>query len=207
MTKDTHNKAPSVRPLTGRLSGAALVLLSVLALLALSACYYPSSPVVAKPAPEPSATAVRAQATQLFFYPAKGQTTEQQSRDHYECYDWAIKQTGFDPSQSAIPQERRVRVVPMPPPGHDTATLTIAGAVLGALIGGRRHAVGGAIIGATGGAIAGAASDAARQAQARQLEEAYAAQDRSRGPWLDERALGFRRAMSACLEGRGYTVK
>lgn len=207
MTRRVHEKRSAGQTPGRRLPGAKLLLLPALALLALSACYYPSSPVVARPAPEPAATSARAPATQVFFYPAKGQTTEQQSRDHYECYDWAIRQTGFDPSQSKIPQERRVRVVPMPPPGHDTATLTIAGAVLGALIGGRRHAVGGAIIGATGGAIAGAASDAARQAQARQLEEAYSNQDRHRDPWLDERALGFRRAMGACLEGRGYTVK
>ena len=130
MTKDAHQKAPALRELAGRLSGAALRLLPALALLALSACYYPSSPVVHRPAPEPAAASPRSPATQVFFYPAKGQTTEQQSRDHYECYGWAIKQTGFDPSQSTIPQERRVRVVPMPPPGHDTATLTIAGAVL-----------------------------------------------------------------------------
>ena len=74
--------------------------------------------------------------TQVYFYPKAGQTNEQQSRDQYDCYNWAIKQTGFDPGQSAIPKDDRVRVVPMPPPGHDTATLAIAGAVLGALIGG-----------------------------------------------------------------------
>ena len=148
-----------------------------------------------------------APSTQVFFYPMRGQTTEQQSRDHYDCYNWAINQTGFDPGQSTIPTDQRVRVVPMPPPGHDTAALAIAGAVLGALIGGRRHAAGGALIGAAGGAIAGAASDSARQEYARQLEEAYSTRDRSRDARLDERAIGFRRAMAACLEGRGYSVK
>jgi hypothetical protein len=117
------------------------------------------------------------------------------------------QQTGFDPGQSAIPTDQRVRVVPMPPPGHDTATLAIAGAVLGALIGGPRHAVGGALIGASGGAIAGAASDSARLESARQQEEAYAARDRTRDARLEEKASIFRRAMSACLEGRGYSVR
>ncbi len=95
----------------------------------------------------------------------------------------------------------------MPPPGHDTATGAIAGAVLGALIGGHRHAVGGALIGASGGAMVGAASDAARVEAARQQEEAYAARDRAREAQLDQKAYGFRRAMSACLEGRGYSVR
>ena len=145
--------------------------------------------------------------TQVYFYPKEGQTNEQQSRDHYECYNWAVKQTGFDPGQSEIPTNQRVRVVPMPPPGHDTATLAIAGAVLGALIGGPRHAVGGALIGASGGAIAGAASDSARMESARQQEEAYAARDGARDAQLEAKAHGFRRAMSACLEGRGYSVR
>jgi hypothetical protein len=95
----------------------------------------------------------------------------------------------------------------MPPPGHDTATLAIAGAVLGALIGGPRHAAGGALIGATGGAIAGAASDSARMEYARQQEEAYAARNRGRDTQLEAKAHGFRRAMSACMEGRGYSVR
>src|SRR5574340_885660 len=108
--------------------------------------------------------------TQLYFYPRAGQSTEQQSRDHYECYNWAVKQTGFDPGQSSIPQRQRVKVVPMPPPGHDTAVLAVAGAVLGALIAGPRHAAGGAIVGAGTGAIAGAASDASRQQYSRSEE-------------------------------------
>jgi hypothetical protein len=133
--------------------------------------------------------------TQVYFYPKQGQTTEQQSRDHYDCYNWAVKQTGFDPGQSPMASEERVRVVPMPPPGHDTAAFAIAGAVLGALIG------------ATGGAMVGAASDAARMESARQQEGAYASRDRAREAQLEEKAFGFRRAMSACLEGRGYSVR
>jgi len=79
--------------------------------------------------------------------------------------------------------------------------------VLGALIGGPRHAAEGALIGATGGAFAGAASDVARQESARQMEEAYNAQNRVRDAQLVGQAARFRRAMSACMEGRGYTVR
>jgi hypothetical protein len=138
-------------------TGVWFLLLS--ALLVLSACYPAPYRGVSRYEPDVPPESPRVLLSQLYFYPKVGQTNEQQSRDHYECYNWAMSQTGFDPGQSSIPTDQRVRVVPMPPPGHDTATLAIAGAVLGALIGGPRHAVGGALIGASGGAIAGAASD------------------------------------------------
>ncbi|MCE5283569.1 MAG: glycine zipper family protein [Deltaproteobacteria bacterium] len=175
------------------------------AILTLTACY--PAPYRTVPASAPVAERPSAPMPQVYFYPKAGQTADQQSRDHYECYNWAVAQTGFDPGQSAIPTEQRVRVVPMPPPGHDTAAMAIAGAVLGALIGGHRHAAEGVVIGAAGGAMVGAASDSARVEAAQRQEDAYAAQGRARDSQLAEKALGFRRAMSACLEGRGYSVK
>ena len=144
---------------------------------------------------------------QVYFYPERGQTTEQQSRDHYECYSWAVKQTGFDPGQSSLPAEERVRVVPMPPPGHDTVAFAIAGAVLGALVGGPRYAAVGAVAGAAGGIIVGSVSDAARMEAAQQQEERYAAQNRASAAKVEGQVAEFKRAMSACLEGRGYRVR
>ena len=41
---------------------------------------------------------------------------EQLDRDRYECYRWAMKETGFDPSAAEVPPHRRVRVVTGPPP-------------------------------------------------------------------------------------------
>jgi len=187
------------------LSGASLRLLLLLLILTLAACYpapYREVPS-AGPAPGPTAPI-----TQVYFYPKAGQTTEQQSRDHYECYNWAMQQTNFDPSQSSIPPTRRVKVVPMPPPGHDTTVLAITGAVLGALIGGPHHAGQGALIGAGSGAVVGAASDISRQQYAQQMQEAYVNRDQALNARNEEgKARDFRRAMSACLEGRGYTVR
>lgn len=174
------------------------------AVLILSSCYYyPQEQIVTQPAQNENIAAI----TQIYFYPNQGQSTEQQSRDHYFCYNWAVEQTGFDPSVSSIVPEQRVRVVPMPPPGHDTIAMSIAGAVLGALIGGPRHAVEGALIGSTYGAIAGGASDISRQESARQMEEAYQNRNQARDLHKEKKALQFRRAMSACMEGHGYTVK
>jgi hypothetical protein len=186
------------------LPGACLHLSILLLILALAACY----PATYREGPSAGAgPGPGAPITQVYFYPKWGQTPAQQSRDHYECYNWAMKQTGFDPSQSSIPPERRVKVVPMPPPGHDTAVLAIAGAVLGALIAGPRHAGTGALIGAGSGAVAGTVSDATRQQHARQLEEAYDRRNQALDARYEGKASDFRHAMSACLESRGYSVQ
>jgi hypothetical protein len=168
--------------------------------LGLTGCYPATYREVAPSAPKQPVM-------QVYFYPLKNQTSDQQARDHYECYNWAVKQTGFDPSSSNIPEAQRVKVVPMPPPGHDMAVLAIAGAVLGALIGGRHNAAGGAIIGGVAGGLTGAVSDASRQQYAQEMEEAYNRQDRALDAKYEENAYNFRRAMSACLEGRGYSVR
>jgi hypothetical protein len=196
---------PNWKMMTGKnipkrwLSIASLRLLLMLLILTLVPAAYREVP-----SSNPSPTAPM---TQVYFYPKEGQTKEQQSRDHYECYNWAVQQTGFDPSQSSIPPEQRVKVVPMPPPGHDTAVLAIAGAVLGALIAGPRHAGAGALIGAGSGAVVGAASDVSRQQQAQQMEEAYVNRDQALDARYEAKASDFRRAMSTCLEGRGYSVQ
>ena len=179
-----------------------LRLLLLLLIFSLAACY----PATYREVPS-AGQSPKTPMTQVYFYPKEGQTTEQQSRDHYECYNWAVQQTGFDPSQSSIPPEQRVKVVPMPPPGNDTAVLAITGAVLGALIAGPRHAGAGALIGAGSGAIVGAASDASREQNAQQLEEAYVNRDQALDARYEAKASDFRHAMSACLEGRGYSVQ
>jgi hypothetical protein len=34
-----------------------------------------------------------------FVYPKKGQSEQQQAQDRYECHQWAVTQTGYDPTQ------------------------------------------------------------------------------------------------------------
>ena len=136
----------------------------------------------------------------VYFYPTKGQSTEQQDRDRYECYNWAVKQTGFDPGRSLPPQER-VTVVPSRAPGEATVGAAIAGAVIGAIVSGPRNAGSGAIVGAAAGGLLGAAAESSQQQQVEQFQT-------RRGDQRQRREAGeYRRAMSACLEGRGYSVK
>ena len=71
-------------------------------------------------------------ADQMFIYPRMGQSKQQQDDDRYACHQWAVNQTGFDPTQ---------------PPGGSPGSQKI------------------------------------------------------------EKRADYQRAMSACLDGRGYTVK
>jgi len=137
---------------------------------------------------------------QVYFYPTQGQSPQQQDRDRYECYTWAVKQTGFDPSRRLPPQER-VTVVPSRAPGESTVGGAIVGALIGAAVSSPGHAGGGAIIGATAGGLLGAASENAQTEEVRRIESSRG------GSRYRREAAEYRRAMSACLEGRGYSVK
>ncbi len=39
--------------------------------------------------------------TELMAYPKNGQSAEQQAKDKFECHQWAVGQTGFDPTLGA----------------------------------------------------------------------------------------------------------
>jgi hypothetical protein len=155
------------------------------------------------PPPPPRTVAVPPPAPQrVFIYPANGQSPEQTDRDRYECHLWAVQQTGVDPSRADASAYERVVVQPANPPGSGTAVGLIGGAILGSIIGGPHNAGAGAIIGGATGAVIGSAADANAQAQAHmtqlQINQAAAAGR--------ARADSYRRAISACLQGRGYTV-
>jgi hypothetical protein len=145
--------------------------------------------------------------TDVYAYPLQGQTPEQMDRDRYDCHEWAVKQTNFDPSAPGTPPQDQVRVASGPPPGTNTAIGAVAGAVLGAVIAGPRDAGFGAVAGGITGAAIGSTGDAANaQVQHEQIQAARA-QDARQAAVLDQKATNYRRAISACLEGRAYSVK
>ena len=147
------------------------------------------------PAPPPNTT--------VYAYPQRGQSADQQSRDRYDCSLWAVHQTGFDPSAPNVPPQYRV-VASGPPPGTGTAIGAIAGAVLGAAIAGPYDRGAGAVFGGITGAMIGTASDASR---AQENEIAMTEQERQQQVAIARKASEYRRAISACLDARGYSVK
>lgn len=190
---------PAVDPSRPRRLGLPLLVLA--ASLATGACASP-------PARPPMQRSAAPPSTRVYFYPTAGQSPAQQDRDRYECYLWAVKQTGFDPGQPQPMAPPGVTVVPMPPPSSGTVAGAATGAVIGAAVSRPREAGEGALVGAVAGALIGASSDAARQEQADRLQQRYnnegAAQ---REAVADQQAQNYRRAMAACLEGRGYMIR
>jgi hypothetical protein len=145
--------------------------------------------------------------TTVYFYPTRGQSEQQQDRDRYECYLWAVKQSGFDPGQAQLAPHQRIEVTPEAPPGSDTAAGAVGGAIVGSLLAPHDDRGFGLVFGAITGAMMGAASDAARQQQADQIQQQYDSQERQRYARLEKQSRDYERAMTACLEGRGYTVR
>ena len=143
--------------------------------------------------------------TNVYFYPTKGQLPAQQDRDKYECHAWAVQQSGFDPSSPYAPPHLRMRVeAEGPPPGTGVAIGAATGAVVGAAVSRPWEAGQGALLGAVAGAVIGGVTESAASQQARAQASANAG---ARATRLEGQARDYRRAMTACLEARGYNVR
>ncbi|HTQ25910.1 MAG TPA: glycine zipper family protein [Candidatus Binataceae bacterium] len=148
----------------------------------------------------PSAAA--AQSGQMYIYPQKGQSPEQQEKDRYSCHTWAVQQTGFDPSR-AYPSNPNTLD---PQPYRPSQPHVLKGAGRGAALG----AVGGAITGdagkgaAAGAAMGGLAGGFRRRDERRQQQMA---QQHAQQSQVSQAGANYQRAMAACLDGRGYSVK
>jgi hypothetical protein len=134
----------------------------------------------------------------LYVYPSKGQNQQKQKEDEFECYKWAVSQSGIDPLN--LPK------VEAPPPQTGPTGGAVVGAAKGAAAGAAIGAIAGdagkgAAIGAVAGGLAGRRQGKQAQAQANQQAEQQAA--------AQEQAMkdSFKKAFSVCIEGKGYTVK
>ena len=148
-------------------------------------------------------TAGFVQAQELFIYPAKGQSAEQMDKDKYECYTWGKQQSGFDPMAQPAATE--------PPPAQEpkrggAVKGGLGGAAVGAAVGGIANddARQGAQAGAAGGAIVGGLKQRSANKQQQNTTE-QSSQDQAAN--YSKNRDGYNRSYSACLEGKGYTVK
>jgi uncharacterized protein YcfJ len=174
----------------------------VVAAAVLSAC-------AASPGPRPAAapTVVAAEPvslTKVYFYPQQGQSEAQQDRDRYECYNWAVRQTNFDPGTRVAPQAVRQTVVPQRSPLETVGAAAAVGAVIGAMASEPGDGAKGAVIGAMAGSVLGSV---AANAEAKNTQPAVYRRNERVDTRHERAAAEYRRAMSACLEGRGYSVK
>jgi hypothetical protein len=138
------------------------------------------------------------QQMKLYVYPAKGQSKQQQKEDEFECYKWAVEQSGIDPLN--LPK------VEAPPPQTGPTGGAVKGAAKGAAAGAAIGAIAGdagkgAAIGAAAGGMAG--RGAGKQAQSQQNQQAQANAAATEQAMKDS----YMKAFSVCIEGKGYTIK
>jgi len=146
-----------------------------------------------------SVTLVHAQ--DLIIFPAKGQSAEQMEKDKTECYTWAKQQTGVDPIAMAQAQASAAPATSTAPQGEAVVKGAAKGAAAGAVVGAIAGDAGkGAAIGAAAGGMSGGARNRGKAAAA---EDAQKQADEK----MKQDIANYNRAFTACLEGKGYTVK
>jgi hypothetical protein len=144
----------------------------------------------------------------VFVYPAKGQKPEKQKKDETECYEWARSQTGIDPT--GPPTVAEVAPASGGNPGEGARVAGAAkgaagGAVIGAVAG---DAGKGAAIGATAGVMAGGAKKRRAKKAAAQQQQQAEQNGQQQAAAIDQQKLDtFKKAYSACVQGRGYTAQ
>jgi hypothetical protein len=136
------------------------------------------------------------------LYPKKGQNQQQIEKDQYDCYQWARKETGFDPLAPATASTP-------PPVKEKTKAGPGRGAVGGGLVGLGVGAIAGApgkgaAIGAASGALIGGVRRKKHADQQEQKEQQWAQQEAAD---RQHQRNYYNRAFSACMEARDYTVK
>ena len=134
----------------------------------------------------------------LYVFPAKGQKQQKQKVDEFECYKWAMEQSGIDPLNLPKVQVAPAQTGPTGGAVKGSAKGAAAGVAIGAIAG---DAGKGAAIGAVAGGVAGRRQGKQAQAQANQQSQANAAGQEK------EMKDSFIKGFSACLEGKGYTIK
>ena len=132
----------------------------------------------------------------VFVYPKAEQDATVQAKDTVECYNSAKERTGID--------------LKAPPPAVEAPEQQSGGAVKGAARGAARGAAIGGIagdagkgagIGAAGGAMRGRHKQKEANANAQQQAEQQAAAAAA------EQKATFKKAFSACMDARNYSVK
>ena len=132
----------------------------------------------------------------IFVYPKSHQDKDQQVKDENECYNSAKQQSGIDPAA--------------PPPAPQEAKQAQGGGAKG----GAKGAAGGAAVGAiagdagTGAAIGATAGAVHGRRQQRKANKQAEQQAQQKAQTQQQQTLDtFKKAFSACMDARQYSVK
>jgi len=163
------------------------------------------APAAAQPAAAPAAQPGPSASLGLYVFPAKDQTPDQQKQDEQACYAWAQQQSGIDPSTVKANPDSAKKAA-----GAKADSATTGAGMKGAARGAAGGAVVGGITGDAGegaavGAVVGVARGRKAKKQAKQQAEQQAEQQaHAQAAYITD---DFKKAYSACIEGKGYTIK
>lgn len=130
----------------------------------------------------------------LYVYPQKKQSATQQLTDEQQCYDSAKTQTGYDPNSVGPAPKTKGQENGN---DHDVAKGAARGAVVSGATGGD------AATGAKRGAIIGGI----RSKHEKKKDDEAKQQTEAKTIAKDKKQDDFKRAISACLDARGYSVR
>ena len=160
----------------------------------------------------PSGQKTLASTLNVYVFPKNGQTPQVQSQDESACYDWAVTNVGSDPfhlqkqaQQQQQQTEQAKQQVAQAGAGAGVKG-AVGGAAAGALIGeiASDDAGEGAAIGAAVGAVgARRKTRKAKEQATEQVEQQGQQAQQATQAQIDN----FKKAFSACLEGKNYMVK
>lgn len=134
----------------------------------------------------------------LYVFPANNQSAATQEADETACFKWAKSQTGYDPMNPT-------QVV-----GAEVDRSADGSAVAGAAVGAAGGAAIGAIAGDAGkGAAIGAVVGGVRGRRSKVVGDEMQQQANDAGAAAKQKELAddYNKAFTACMEGKGYTVK
>jgi hypothetical protein len=161
----------------------------------------PAFAQVATPKTEPPPKLTFAQIG-LFIYPAKDQPADQQKKDEDACYEWAEANTGLTLVAGKVDAQAAGKEAAKGAGEGQVAGGAIGGAATGLAIGAIAGNAGkGAAIGAVAGSVGGVRGRVNAQQAAGQQGAQQAVQANQQA--VDQ----FKKAASACLEARGYSVR
>ncbi len=154
----------------------------------------------------------------VYAYPMAGQSLDQQQRDNWECHNWSVQQSGYDPQRP--PPGPGVAYAPAPQqssgvmglgqgaPVQDAAKGALGGAIFGAIAG---DAGKGAAIGAVTTTLFGGIRRRNRQQEEQQWrQQQYQQQQYQQQQYQQQvQALthNYNRAFAACMSARKYQVQ
>ncbi len=154
----------------------------------------------------------------VYAYPLAGQSLDQQQQDNWECYNWSVQQSGYDPERP--PPGPRVAYAPPPQQSSgplalgegsmlgDTAKGAAGGALFGAIAG---NAGKGAAIGAVTTTLFGGIKRSRRKKQEeewrRQQYQQQQYQQQQYEQQVQAMSHNYNRAYAACMSARDYQVQ